>query len=314
MSDCSCVSVGKRTGGSLRRRLSVAAVVAAVAGAAAVVVPLATAGAAGSDPAQVGRFLAPFEDQRPGEGTEACTIDADGRKLCKPAGATLVVLNDGRILYWDALEGTENVDLSLVIEAGKKFRNARTRTIDLSGGTPVFGTPSPEDAGANPNGNPDAEPLPLPNTAGDGVNDGDLFCSDQVQLADGRILAVGGTDWYNDPAIPGTDLGIVELAGLKNARIFDPATDQWSQSGSMSYARWYPSLVTMPDGKVLVASGVSKLLKPIYPDRPFDSGTNVKQLELYDPATGVWTQLPESANRSLPLFPRLHQLPNGHVY
>ena len=178
----------------------------------------------------------------------------------------------------------------------------------------MFGTPYPEDGGANPNGNPDAEPLPLPNTAGDGVNDGDLFCSDQVQLADGRILAVGGTDWYNDPAIPGTDLGVVELAGLKNARIFDPATDQWSQSGSMSYARWYPSLVTLPDGKVLVASGVSKLVKPIYPDRPFDSGTNVKQLELYDPATGVWTQLPESANRSLPLFPRLHLLPNGHVY
>jgi Kelch motif len=55
-------------------------------------------------------------------------------------------------------------------------------------------------------------------------------------------------------------------------------------------------------------------LKPLYPDRPFDSGTNVKQLELYDPATGEWTLLPESANRSLPLFPRLHLLPNGHVY
>ena len=85
----------------------------------------------------------------------------------------------------------------------KQFRNDATRIIDLAGGTPVFGTPTPEDAGANPDGNPDAEPLPLPNTAGDGVNDGDLFCSDQVQLADGRILAVGGTDYYNDPASPG---------------------------------------------------------------------------------------------------------------
>jgi hypothetical protein len=82
----------------------------------------------------------------------------------------------------------------------------------------------------------------------------------------------------------------------------------------MHYGRWYPSLVTLPDGKILVASGVSKLLKPVYPDRPFDSGTNVKQLELYDPATGRWSVLPESANRSLPLFPRLHLLPNGHVY
>lgn len=56
------------------------------------------------------------------------------------------------------------------------------------------------------------------------------------------------------------------------------------------------------------------LRKPVYPDHPFDSGTNVKQLEVYDPATGQWTALPESANRSLPLFPRLHLLPNGHVY
>lgn len=296
------------------RRVSVAvlAVAAALVGGA---FSLTGAGAQSPPgPAQVGRFLPPFEDTRPGEGPEACRTDADGRKLCKPAGATVVALENGKVLYWDALEGTENVDISGVIEYGKKQRNARTRTIDLSGGTPVFATPTPEDAGANPSGNPDAEPLPLPNTAGDGVNDGDLFCSDQVQLADGRILAAGGTDWYNDPSVPGTDFGVAELAGLKNARIFDPATNRWTQSGKMNFARWYPSLVTLPDGKILVASGVSKLLKPLYPDHPFDSGTNVKQLELYDPATGEWTALPESANRSLPLFPRLHLLPNGHVY
>ena len=298
----------------MARRVSVAVLVVAVALVGGSF-SLTGAGAQSSPgPAQVGRFLPPFEDTRPSEGPQACRTDADGRKLCKPAGATVVALINGKVLYWDALEGTENVDISGVIEYGKKQRNARTRTIDLSGGTPVFATPTPEDGGANPTGNPDAEPLPLPNTAGDGVNDGDLFCSDQVQLVDGRILAAGGTDWYNDPSIPGTDFGVAELAGLKNARIFDPATNRWTQSGKMNFARWYPSLVTLPDGKVLVASGVSKLLKPLYPDRPFDSGTNVKQLELYDPATGEWTALPESANRSLPLFPRLHLLPNGHIY
>lgn len=295
-----------------RVRVAGLAVAVAVAGGS---FSLSGAGAQTSPgPEQVGRFLPPFEDTRPSEGPQACRTDADGRKLCKPAGATVVALENGKVLYWDALEGTENVDISGVIEYGKKQRNARTRTIDLSGGTPVFATPTPQDGGANPNGNPDAEPLPLPNTAGDGVNDGDLFCSDQVQLADGRVLAAGGTDWYNDPSIPGTDFGIAELAGLKNARIFDPATNRWTQSGKMNFARWYPSLVTLPDGKVLVASGVSKLLKPLYPNRPFDSGTNVKQLEVYDPATGQWSALPESANRSLPLFPRLHLLPNGHIY
>jgi hypothetical protein len=294
----------------------------ALAAAAVALAPLALAAATSGrpaaagpgDPAQVGRFLAPFEDQRPEEGPDKCLIDADGRKLCKPAGATLVALDDGRVLYWDALEGTENLQLSIVAEFGSESRNSRTRVLDLTGPHPVFTTPTPEDGGANPDGN-DNNPLPIPGAGeGEPVNDGDLFCSDQVQLADGRIIAVGGTDYYSDPALPGTDLGVAELEGLRNARVFDPSTDTWTQTGSMAYGRWYPSLVTLADGRLLVASGVSKLLKPVYPDAPFDSGTNVKQLEVYDPATGAWSTLPDSANRSLPLFPRLHLLPNGHVY
>ena len=63
-------------------------------------------------PAQVGRFLPPFEDTRPREGPEACRTDADGRKLCKPAGATVVALENGKVLYWDALEqGGRSVEL-----------------------------------------------------------------------------------------------------------------------------------------------------------------------------------------------------------
>ena len=303
------------------RRLGVAVLAVAIASAGGSLTLTGAAAQGAADPAQAGRFLPPFEDMRTSEGPDACHTDADGRKLCKPAGATVVALSNGKILYWDALEGTENVDLSIVLEFAKEARNDRSRTIDLSGPQPVFGTPTPADGGANPGGNSGTPlpipslPLPLPGGSGDTtVNDGDLFCADQVQLADGRIMAVGGTDYYRDPAIPGTDLGVVELEGLRNARIYDPTTNQWTQSGSMHYGRWYPSLVTLPDGKILVASGVSKLLKPLYPDRPFDSGTNVKQLEMYDPATGEWTVLPESANRSLPLFPRLHLLPNGHVY
>ncbi len=271
------------------RRLGVAVLAVAIASAGGSLTLTGAAAQGAADPAQAGRFLPPFEDTRTSEGPDACHTDADGRKLCKPAGATVVALSNGKILYWDALEGTENVDLSIVLEFAKEARNDRSRTIDLSGPQPVFGTPTPADGGANPGGD-SGNPLPIP------------------------PLPLPGADYYRDPAIPGTDLGVVELEGLRNARIYDPTTNQWTQSGSMHYGRWYPSLVTLPDGKILVASGVSKLLKPLYPDRPFDSGTNVKQLEMYDPATGEWTVLPESANRSLPLFPRLHLLPNGHVY
>jgi hypothetical protein len=82
----------------------------------------------------------------------------------------------------------------------------------------------------------------------------------------------------------------------------------------MHFGRWYPSLVTLPSGEIFVASGVGKLVKPIYPERPLDSGTNVRQTETFSPATGEWRLNPPTANRSLPLYPRLHLLPNGHVY
>ncbi|CAN5568016.1 hypothetical protein BH20ACT2_BH20ACT2_13090 [soil metagenome] len=266
---------------------------------------------AGPDPAVFGSFGAPFEE--PGE---KCTIDADGRELCKPAGTTSVVLANGQNLFWDALEGTENVNLSIVFEFAHQARNDRSRVLDLNGDTPRFITPTPEDAGANPDGD-GGEYIPGLPIDDPIVNDGDLFCSDQVHLPDGRVLTVGGTDYYAEPylgEVQGNDYGVVELEGIKNSRIFDPYTQTWSQSGSMNFGRWYPSLVSLPDGDVFVASGVTKLLKPVYPERPLDSGTNVKQTETYDPATGEWTLNPATADRSLPLYPRLHLLPNGNVY
>ena len=57
----------------------------------------------------------------------------------------------------------------------------------------------------------------------------------------------------------------------------------------MKIGRWYPSMLTLADGDLFVASGVEKLLKPVYPDRPFGSGTNVTETETYDVAAGPWT-------------------------
>ncbi|HWJ41365.1 MAG TPA: hypothetical protein VNT29_09535, partial [Candidatus Limnocylindrales bacterium] len=75
-----------------------------------------------------GKFTEPFEEPTitytDSTGThtvttqQKCLEDADGVYRCKPAGATVVILPDGNILYWDALEGTENVELSIVAEYG----------------------------------------------------------------------------------------------------------------------------------------------------------------------------------------------------
>ena len=82
----------------------------------------------------------------------------------------------------------------------------------------------------------------------------------------------------------------------------------------MHYGRWYPSLVTLANGNVFVASGVTKLVKPVYPNASSTRGTNVRETETYDVASGTWTRNGESASRSLPLYPRLHLLPDGKVY
>jgi hypothetical protein len=273
-------------------------------------VPATAPAATAEDPSVLGAFSAPFEEAGP-----KCAKDAQGHTICKPAGVSSVALPDGTVLYWDGLEGMEDVRYNTVLEIGDTAQDDLSRVLDLRGGRPRWTKPSPEDAG-DPNAGVGQEYLPgVPHNNDRTDNDGDLFCSDQVHLADGRVLNVGGTGYYLEPGVSGVPYGLSELEGLKATRIFDAATHTWRQAaGHMTYGRWYPSLVTLPSGKVLVASGVTKLIKPMYPDRPADSGTNVKQTETFDPSTEKWTANPASAARSLPLFPRLHLLPNGRVY
>jgi hypothetical protein len=290
----------------MRRRWGCTAALAGVLTAA--LVPLVPVPATAAGPDETGAWGAAFTE--PGE---RCKTNADGSTSCLPSAATSVVLANGRNLYWDALDGIQNAQYSAVIEFGRQARNDLSRVLDIRSTSPVWIKPTPEDGGANQDGNGNEYVGPLPHSDPNG-GQGDLFCSDQVQLPDGRIFNVGGTSYYSEPSVPGTDYGIVELEGLKNTRLFDPRNNTWTQLTDMKYGRWYPSLVTLPDNKVFVASGVTKLIKPMYPDRPTDSGTNVKQTETWDPKTLKWTVNPASADKSLPLYPRLHLLPNGHVF
>lgn len=269
--------------------------------------------AVSADPAVSGRFGAPFEEPTI-DGRQAntkCITTADGAIDCKPAAGSLAIMPNGKILYWNALEGTERVKLSIVAEAGSTgILNDQTRVLTLKGRK--FTQPSPVDGGANPNGHDNHELFPGGNSEHD--NDGALFCSDLVFMPDGRVLATGGTSYYLDPEVADSGYGVSELEGLENTRIFDPRTSAWTQAASMKIGRWYPSLVTLASGDLFVASGVEKLIKPLYPDRPFGSGTNVTETETYDAGADRWTDNGEAAKRSLPLYPRLHLLPDGHVY
>ncbi len=82
----------------------------------------------------------------------------------------------------------------------------------------------------------------------------------------------------------------------------------------MNFGRWYPTSITLTNSDVFVASGVTKVVKPIYPESPYQSGRNVVQTETFDVNKAIWTDNGGLAQRSLPLYPRLHLLPNGQVY
>ena len=135
--------------------------------------------------------------------------------------------------------------------------------------------------------NPDTHEVYAPPNA----PDTDLFCSGIALTFDGRLFVAGGTTSYSTgPGVP--------WVGSKAAYLFDPAGG-WERLEDMSFGRWYPSVLCLPDGRMLVASGEGV------------DGARTQQIEVYDLQTG-WEVLP-GANRHLPLYPRLHVLPDGRI-
>ena len=330
--------------GRTARSMVVAAIVGAGLGAVGI-----GAGAVRAD-VPIGTYLTPFREDGAtfdpstgafagghylGQSTDANGCVSDGSSIspagnpdayrCLPAGATMVQLADGRVLYWNALEGTENLSadtrdkdglpVSAVPDGGRITVNDESRLLSDPTVAPAWSVPTPRDGGAHHTSTDEDLPLPAPLAATHyAYNNGSLFCADQVLLANGDVLTSGGTDYYSEPSFPGTDKGFIELEGIREVRIFDVAKNAWVQAKPMNHGRWYPSLVTLPDGRIFVASGVTKLIKPMYPSHVADSGTNVRQTEVYDPGDNTWTDTGTAGERSLPLFPRLHLLPDGHVY
>jgi hypothetical protein len=65
---------------------------------------------------------------------------------------------------------------------------------------------------------------------------------------------------------------------LANAELFDPATNSWTITGRLQGDRSSHTATLLPDGEVLVAGGGNDEFVP----QPL--------AEVYDPASGIWTQ------------------------
>src|SRR5436190_691557 len=208
-----------------------------------------------SDPSLVGSFSTPFAPPGPNcphetQGSGDAVVDG---VPCKPAAVSTVVLTNGKVLYWDGLEGMEDVDLGAAGEFGDKAVEDQTRLLNLFGTTPTWSTTFPSAGGPNTEQYPPEYLVPVPANApptlketfnDPGVALNALFCSDQLFLANGDVLVPGGTHYYSEPHMPGTKYGLVELEGLRNTRIYHPTSNTWTQSGLMHYGRWYPSIVS----------------------------------------------------------------------
>lgn len=92
------------------------------------------------------------------------------------------------------------------------------------------------------------------NIANVGGAPADLFCSGHALLPSGRLLVVGGTEQYPDGA-PHAHGQFGHFIGLKKATVFDWQAGGWRPIGDLKEGRWYPTCVTVPDGRVAVLSG-----------------------------------------------------------
>src|ERR1700733_136567 len=96
--------------------------------------------------------------------------------------------------------------------------------------------------------------------------------AEAVQLQNGKILVVGG---YAGSTVEET------------CEIYDPNTDTWTLTGSLSTPRFRFALNILPSGKVVALGGLTDL----------GTGTTAS-CEIYDPTAGTWStfgQLPEAS-------------------
>ena len=151
----------------------------------------------------------------------------------------------------------------------------------------------------------------------------DLFCNGLCHLANGNVLIAGGTLQYDVDNSEGL------FHGLSSAYEFDNLNLNFQKVSSMAHGRWYPTLLVLPDGKVMVVDGLDEYgtrnaLVEIYnpPSRTF----SIK----YDPSSsltycvGQGSTLPGAGspcyggpnNGVSPIttyYPRMHVMPSGLV-
>src|SRR4051794_21985248 len=107
-----------------------------------------------------------------------------------------------------------------------------------------------------------------------------------TRLADGRVLLAGG----------GTN---VSPYLISQSELYDPATNNWTATGSLNTARYIHAAVLLPDGRALVMGGWTFGIVAL------------NSAEIYEPGTGQWTSTANMHSARVLFDPVV--LPNGKV-
>jgi len=114
-----------------------------------------------------------------------------------------------------------------------------------------------------------------------------------VLLKNGRVLVIGGS---SSGGYPNSHIEA-------SAELYDPATGRFSMTGNMNVPRHKLAAALLPDGKVLVVGGSDNR----------DWRGQYASAELYDPATGRFSNDGEMSFRRFKLIQTAVRLPDGRV-
>ncbi|QMV09108.1 kelch motif-containing protein [Streptomyces lincolnensis] len=92
-----------------------------------------------------------------------------------------------------------------------------------------------------------------------------------------------------------------DFQGIRDAFEFDPVAEKYIKVDPMKEARWYPTLTTLSDGKILSVSGLDDIGQLV-------PGKN----EVFDPKTKKWTYTDKV--RQFPTYPALFLMQNGKIF
>ena len=125
-----------------------------------------------------------------------------------------------------------------------------------------------------------------------------LFCSAQTLLpgTGGLMLVTGGSVERNGR----------RNFGVKAVNVYDPVDDRFFKPfNSMKFARWYPTVTQLADGRVLVQGGRNENRQP------------TTTPEIFDPESGTWQALTNGETGVYENggwnYPRAFFCPNGEV-